>query len=44
MLPTLILRAATALLVGGKLVAAIDLSIDDPSMRISLEDRFLVLC
>jgi hypothetical protein len=44
MFPTLISRVATALLVGGKLVGAIDLSIDDPSMRISVEDRFLVLC
>ena len=40
MLPTLISRAATALLVGGKLVRAIDLSIDDPCMRISWEDCF----
>jgi hypothetical protein len=38
MFATLVSRAATALLVGGSLVGAIELNIDDPSMRALLAD------
>jgi mannan endo-1,6-alpha-mannosidase len=43
MFPTLVSRAATALLLGGNLVAAIELNIDDASMLIAQGDALLSL-